>query len=191
MIVKSFQIGPADAKKIEQCNEEDIADTVFEVVKLRSSNKSTLTIKEVDEVLEKLCENHQQQFQQQQFQILLHKGSPQDQKWIVRIILKNMKLRIGVNKILANYDIHAPALFQKYNHLSKVCGFIENGESEEALKDVVKPFVPIRPMLSQKFTSKMNQIFTQFEFFQEVNILIITFTPANVNQLYFFSSFID
>lgn len=170
ILLNSLKIAGNDAKRIEQCNENDIGDVVYETVRVRSSRDSKLTIQQVDHVLNQLCENQKQQFQQTQFEYLFLNGSASDLKWIVNIVLKSMKIKVGVSKILKTYHPLAPQLFSKINHLSKICEIIENGEVEEALKDIVKPFIPIRSMLSQKFSANMNNIIAQFEFYQEIKL---------------------
>lgn len=75
-------------------------------------------------------------------------------------MLKRMKLNITDKKILDNYHPLASQLFERYNHLSKICEFVENGKAEQALTEV-KPFLPIRAMLSQKVTSETNKNFLE------------------------------
>ncbi len=69
-----------------------------------------------------------------------------------------MKLKIPDKLILDNYHPLANDLFERYQHLSKVCQFIENGKAEQALKEI-KPFLPVRAMLAQKLTSDSNKYF--------------------------------
>jgi len=170
MLINSLNVSGNDAKKIEQCNEDEIADTVYEVVKSRSSRESKLTIQQVDTLLNNLCENQKQQFQQNQFEYLFLNGSASDFKWIVKIILKKMKLKILVSKLLLNYHPLAPQLYNKFHHLSNVCDIIDSGRAEEEVKDKVEPFIAIRPMLSQKFSNDMNNMIGTNEFYQEIKL---------------------
>ncbi|KAL7043823.1 hypothetical protein ACKWTF_001674 [Chironomus riparius] len=163
-------IGSSDAKKVEHCNEDEIADAVYEVVKTRSSRTSTLNLQQIDALLNYLCENQKQQCQQNQFEYLFLNGSASDFKWIVKIILKKMKLKVLVSKLLLNYHPLAPQLYTKFHHLSQVCKIIDSGRAEEEIKDKVEPFIPIRPMLSQKFSNDMNNMIGTAEFYQEIKL---------------------
>lgn len=168
LLIKSFGISGNNAKAIEQCNEEDIADVVYGIVK--SSKKSELSIADVDDFLNELSNNQKSSEQKHQFDKLFLKSSPFCLKWIVKIVLKNMKLKISPGKILEKIHPYGGKLFSKYNHLSTVIDFIETGKASEALQDVIKPFVPIRAMLSQKFAKDMNGILERFELYQEVKM---------------------
>lgn len=170
LLINSLKISGSDAKRLEQCNENEISDVVYEIVKTRSSRESQLTVEQVDGALNRLCENQKQQFQQKEFEYLFLNGSASDLKWIVRIVLKSLRIKISINKILDSYHPLASALFKKFNQLSKVCEIIENGNAEESVKDIAKPFIPIRPMLSQKFSVDMNNMLGTSEFYQEIKL---------------------
>lgn len=152
--------------QLETCNDDSIAETVFDIVNSQSGSKhGTMTVAEVDNALNLMTED-----QAKQFQILYQKSSATDLKWLIKIMLKNMKLSISDKKILDNYHPLANALFERYNHLSKVCEFVETGVAERALKEV-KPFLPIRAMLSQKVTSDTNKNFLEkYVFFAETKL---------------------
>lgn len=167
LLIKCNNVSGSDRKRLEQCNEDEIAETVYEIAMARATKKeSELTIKQIDDALNIISEDHKQQFQQ--LESLIMKGSACCQKWLVKIILKNMKVKITPQKILENIHSLGGTLFSKYNHLSTVLEFIESGQAEEAVKDVVKPFTPIRSMLAQKFSNDMNKILNNFEMYQEV-----------------------
>lgn len=72
-----------------------------------------------------------------------------------------MKLKIPDKHILDNYHPLANSLFERYQHLSKVCEFVEQGLAEKALKEI-RPFLPIRAMLAQKVTSETNRNFLAY-----------------------------
>ncbi|XP_070497107.1 DNA ligase 4 [Chironomus tepperi] len=168
ILIKSIKINGPDARKIVQCNENELADKVYEVVSSRNSRSSKLTVHQVDTLLNNLCENQTQKYQQTQFEYLFLNGSATDFKWIVKIILKNMNLKININKFLTHYHPLALLLFEKFPHLSKVCEIIDNNNAEREARDKVEPFVPIRPMLSQKFSSDMNGMINTTAFYQEI-----------------------
>lgn len=72
-----------------------------------------------------------------------------DQKWIIRIILKKVKLGLGQQKILQLYHPRAKDFYDQYSHLSRVCKCIESGEQLRPAGSV-EPLQPVRPMLCEK-----------------------------------------
>lgn len=80
---------------------------------------------------------------------LLTTTSAEEQKWLIRILLKDVKLGIGHKKILTTFHPDAEVLYDVSNNLMKVC---------QKLKDVnvrlhevdVELFSPFRPMLSEE-----------------------------------------
>ncbi|KAG5672315.1 hypothetical protein PVAND_002449 [Polypedilum vanderplanki] len=168
LLIKTLAVTGDNAKKIEECNEDDIGEKVCEII---GSNKiSKLSIADVDDALNQISNNQKINEQKLQLEKLYLKGSGKCLKWIVKIILKNMKLKISPAKILEKVHPLGGKLFTKYNHLSTVIEFIEKGQAIEAMKDVIKPFTPIRAMLSQKFSIDMNKMLEKFELYQEIKM---------------------
>lgn len=156
ILIKILQLvkGTQDYIKIETCNEDVLAESVYEVIKSRSSTKcGNLSIADIDRALSQIVDQADNQFT-----VLYQKCSAVNLKWLVKIILKNMKLKIPDKMILDCYHPFANALFERYHHLSKVCEYIESGEAERAVKEI-KPFLPVRAMLAQKLTSDINKHF--------------------------------
>lgn len=162
VLQKTLQLQPGtkDFHKIETSNDDFLAETVYEVINSRSGSKEgSLSISEVDNSLNLISGD-----QLKQLTILSQKSSAVDMKWLVKILLKRMNLMVSDKKILDNYHSLANGLFERYNHLSKVCEFVEAGNAEQALNEI-KPFLPIRAMLSQKVTSDSNKNFLEKEDF--------------------------
>ncbi|KAG5677679.1 hypothetical protein PVAND_007416 [Polypedilum vanderplanki] len=168
LLIKILAVTGDNAIKIEKCNESDIADIVFDIIS--SKRKSKLSIADVDDALNEISINQKVSEQKYQLEKLYLNGSAKCLKWIIKIILKNMKLKISSAKILEKVHPLGGKLFLKYNHLSTVIEFIEKGQAIEAMKDVIKPFTPIRSMLSQRFTKDMNSIIENLELYKEIKM---------------------
>lgn len=160
----------SDAVKISQCCEEDLPNTISEVMKSRTSSTGTLSIHEVDMSLNYLCDNQKQVLQENELKRIILRSNAVDQKWFCKIILKRMNLQLGITKILKFYHPKGHELFLKYNHLTKVVELIESGQAESAMLEITKVFEPIRSMLCQKFTPSLNKDFLQKEMYQETKM---------------------
>ncbi|XP_050080411.1 DNA ligase 4-like [Anopheles maculipalpis] len=86
---------------------------------------------------------------------LIERGSPLDQRWLVRIVLKKMQLGVSNRHILRLYHPDAPTLYDGSSDLKQLVGLIETKESG-AIKTFGDDGGPvllthfIRPMLCQR-----------------------------------------
>ncbi|XP_031347171.1 DNA ligase 4 isoform X2 [Photinus pyralis] len=80
---------------------------------------------------------------------LFRKTNADEQKWLIRIILKDLKLGMGQDRILKLYHPDAVDLFTVNNSLSIVCDTLSDLTAR--LHEIeVSVFSPFRPMLSQR-----------------------------------------
>lgn len=93
-----------------------------------------------------------------------------DQKWIIRIILKDMYLGISPGKILSTYHVSARDFQNQYSSLLRVCQAVENGEVYED-NGTVELFRRCNPMLCMRGTiSNLQNMMTQKEFYLETKM---------------------
>lgn len=93
-----------------------------------------------------------------------------DQKWIIRIILKEMNLVIGHVKILSTYHASAKDFLSKYSSLSRVCQAVENGEVHEE-HGSIELFRWSSPMLCFRGAiGNLHNLTTQKEFYLETKM---------------------
>lgn len=93
-----------------------------------------------------------------------------DQKWIIRIILKDLNLGIGKVRILSSYHPSARNFFDQYSNLSRVCECVESGKVFE-LRGSVEPLQPCHPMLCFRGTiGKLTQLLASKEFYLETKM---------------------
>lgn len=75
-----------------------------------------------------------------------------EQKWIVRIILKDLKAGLGYEPILRAYHPDALELFNATSDLRSVFEELQNQEdmTREGGAQLFRMFFPIKPMLAAK-----------------------------------------
>lgn len=56
-----------------------------------------------------------------ELEIMLQRMSAKEQKWLIRIVLKDMKLRMGHSRVLGIFHPDAKELYDVSNSLVKVC----------------------------------------------------------------------
>lgn len=80
---------------------------------------------------------------------LLRATSAEEQKWIIRILLRDMKFGIGHAGILNAFHPDARDMYDATNNLLKICDKL-NDLSVRLHEVEIELFSPIRPMLSEE-----------------------------------------
>lgn len=94
-----------------------------------------------------------------------------DQKWLVRIILKDMNLGVKPGTILTIFNPSAKEFLNQYSSLSRVCQAIEKGEVFEDGGSVVELFRRCNPMLCQRGTiEKLQSLLNHKEYYLETKM---------------------
>lgn len=88
--------------------------------------------------------------------------SAEEIKWIIRIILKDLKINIKIDTVLNSFHTDAHDYFNLTNSLLETCKKFE--DPSVSLDDDIKVFFPIRPMLAGKkkinyFNETQNKIY--------------------------------
>ncbi|XP_055298259.1 DNA ligase 4 [Sitodiplosis mosellana] len=179
LFVKALAINAKSdtAKKLTnlQGRDTDYGDIVFEVMKSRSPENGTLTVYEVNEYLDLIADHFEQNEQRKidnEIARMLLKMSALDRKWLTRILLKKLKLGLGKQYILQTYHQHAPELFNKSSHLSRVCELLESNLPIDAIrKRIIELFKPIRSMLCERgYISNINGMLSKHAYYLETKM---------------------
>ncbi|XP_055635949.1 DNA ligase 4 [Toxorhynchites rutilus septentrionalis] len=140
----------------------DFADRIFTLMRGRCAAECKLTVWDVNQRLDAMAEHYKNAQRARILDELIRMvgGLTQlDQKWLIRIILKNLRLGMSQQKLLGLYHPRASALFDRYSYLSKVCEAVESdkisAEEDEIDSGAVKVFHPIKPMLCQRVDLKL------------------------------------
>ncbi|XP_062701194.1 DNA ligase 4-like [Aedes albopictus] len=144
-------------------NSGDFADRIFTLMRGRCPKECDMTVWDVNERLDAMGQHYQngRRAKTQDELIRMVQGMTQlDQKWLIRIILKNLRMGMSQTKLLGLYHPKAGALFDRLSHLSKVCDAVESGEGLEEIGEpgsgmAVRLFNPVKPMLCQRVDLKL------------------------------------
>lgn len=93
-----------------------------------------------------------------------------DRKWLTRIMLKKLSLRLGQARILQMYHKDAETTFNRCGSLSRMCEIIDSGEPIESA-DIITPFRVVWPMLCERMTPEnIQRIITDNDYYLETKM---------------------
>lgn len=128
----------------------DFALTAYFVLKKRCTSQGNLSIKEVNDFLDSVAINNASKQKDQVKKSLLHlitQSSALEQKWLIRMILKDMKLGISKETILQVFHPDATELYNVTTDLNKVC--LQLHDPSVSLSEVsIDLFSAFKPMLA-------------------------------------------
>ncbi|KDR80522.1 hypothetical protein GALMADRAFT_240825 [Galerina marginata CBS 339.88] len=151
----------------------DFPTVLYEVVSKRSSVvEGTLSIDELNEILDELSKNMgKQDVQSKILQRIYNRTTPEEQRWIVRIILKDMVISVKETTVFSVFHPDAQDLYNTCSDLKKVAyelwdpSFRLNAEDK-----TVQLFHAFAPMLCKRPTKKIEDTVREMggsEFFIE------------------------
>lgn len=131
----------------------DFAEIVYSVIrKYIASYTSKLTINELNHYLDDITNRKSDRETEQILMKIFKNSSPEDAKWIIRIILKDLKLGIDANNILKCFHKDAVDFYLSNTNLKKVCETLTSPDIK--LHEIeIKVFDAFRPMLSKRIDS--------------------------------------
>ncbi|XP_013197166.2 DNA ligase 4 isoform X1 [Amyelois transitella] len=160
LLVKVLAIKDSlDAQKLQNyksaatTNAPDFAEVAYIVLKKRFGEKpGYLDVGKVNALLDKIATaevGNKGPVLDEAFKFALNKMSPAQFKWFLRIILKDMKLTMGTNRILAAFHPDAPTYNKECNNLFKVCEMFDEGNTRP-VEMGVQLFCPVCPMRCER-----------------------------------------
>ncbi|KAG5891388.1 hypothetical protein JTB14_020116 [Gonioctena quinquepunctata] len=128
----------------------DFGEVVYSVIrKYLSNTKTTLSIKEVNQSLDELTKRKTESEAEEIMMKLFKTASPEHIRWIIRIILKNLRLGVGSNTILNCYHRDGASFYASNSNLRKVCEVL--ADQNIGLHELdIEMFEAFRPMLSKR-----------------------------------------
>ncbi|KAJ4924127.1 hypothetical protein JOQ06_000367 [Pogonophryne albipinna] len=128
----------------------DFAGMAYFVLKKRCTSQGNLSIREVNDFLDSVAINNASKQKDLVKKSLLHiitQSSALEQKWLIRMILKDMKLGISKETVLQVFHPDASELYNVNTDLNKVCQQLHNPSM--SLSDVsIGLFSAFKPMLA-------------------------------------------
>lgn len=143
-----------DAKKLTKYSSttgssaSDFAEVAYWVLKSRLRDGGKLTVEEVDAHLDKIAIANKTASEAVLTEILL-KMSADEQKWFIRILLKNLRLGLSESSILKAIHPDAKELYDLCNSLRRVCEKLQDPSKRLHEMDITL-FLPCSPMLSER-----------------------------------------
>ncbi|XP_071447729.1 DNA ligase 4 isoform X2 [Hetaerina americana] len=131
----------------------DFAEVAYWVLKNRCPKSSrNISISDVNRHLDNLANhhaNHEPRLIDQELMEMIRTMSALEQKWVIRIILKTIKLHLGTTSIFNTFHPDARGLFDVRNDLEKVCTTLMD-PSVKLYELEVELFSHVTPMLSDR-----------------------------------------
>lgn len=130
----------------------EFADVLYNVIRRRCSGASTLTLSDVNAALDRLSDmngKNKREDIKSLLKFLIAQMSAVEQKWLVRIILKKVKLGVDQNTILRKFHPQAKELNDATNDLEKVCSSLADPNLRPSQAEI-SLFTPCRPMLADR-----------------------------------------
>ncbi|RXG69916.1 DNA ligase 4 [Armadillidium vulgare] len=130
----------------------DFADIAYYVLKNRCPDKGELTLADVDSNLGVIAESNaakNQDVVENSLRQMICKMTASEQKWLIRVLLKDMHLGIGQNTIFNCWHPDAKDFYDVNNSLSKVCTTLRD-PSVRLHEIEISLFSAFRPMLADR-----------------------------------------
>ncbi|KAL1006226.1 hypothetical protein UPYG_G00069490 [Umbra pygmaea] len=128
----------------------DFALMAYFVLKKRCTNQGNLTIKDVNDFLNSVAINNaskQKDLVKKSLLDLITKSTALEQKWLIRMILKDMKLGVSKETVLQVFHADAAELYNVTTDLNKVCQQLH--DPSVSLSEVsISLFSAFKPMLA-------------------------------------------
>ncbi|TDL23778.1 DNA ligase 4 [Rickenella mellea] len=138
----------------------DFPTVLYEVISKRSSViDGTLTVDDVNNILDDICKDMgKQEIQSKLLQRVYNKATPEDQRWIARIILKDMNIMVKETTVFSVFHPDAHDLFNTCSDLKKVAH--ELWDPSRKLNDddkSIQLFRAFAPMLCKRPAPKIEE----------------------------------
>ena len=143
---------------------KDFADVCYDILRTRcSSSISSSTIAEINLFLDNLSKTYtsskKSESTEKILQPILMNLSALEQKWLIRVILRDVKLTgMSEKAVLSTYHPDAKELYDVSNDLAKVCATLNNPLNRSSGIEI-SLFNPFRPMLADRLS--ISKIFTK------------------------------
>ncbi|XP_059173254.1 DNA ligase 4-like [Physella acuta] len=140
------------APKTARADAGDFASVAYLVLKSRCPDKGSLTIEEVNQDLDAIAMGNaskDKNIVRKRILHLLTSLSPTEIKWLIRMIMKELKIGLSQASVLSVYHPDGEELFNVNNSLEKVCRLLRDPKTR-AYEIGIEVFSPFTPMLGER-----------------------------------------
>ncbi len=121
-------------------------------IKNRVSTTSKMTINDVNDFLDQLSQASETDEKSKCLTKLIKNSSLLEQKWIVQIMLKDLKIGVGHESLLKLFHPKSLDVYNSTSSLLEVCSFIQNPSNPKFAENFYRVNLPIKPMLASRMT---------------------------------------
>ena len=100
---------------------------------------------------------------------IIKECTSEEQRWIISIILKDLKIGLSYESFFKNFDIRAVDIYNSTSSLISVCEYLSDPKNDKYSQTFYQVFSPIKPMLVARMT--LDNIIKTF---QGVNSIVET-----------------
>ncbi|XP_035443285.2 DNA ligase 4 [Spodoptera frugiperda] len=144
-------------RSVDNTQDSDFPGVAYFVFKSRMKPKSEdITVGDINAMLDTIAAAEvgmKASVLDETFSQVMNKVTADQMKWFLRLILKELKLEMGSNRILALFHPDAPEYYETCSLLSKVCEELGEGDSRP-LELGIELYHAISPMLSERLDVK-------------------------------------
>ncbi|XP_073251496.1 DNA ligase 4-like [Porites lutea] len=160
-------------KNARQDSVADFASVAYFVLKNRCPERGSLRIDQVNKYLDQVAQSnveHKREDVKKVLQLLLRNTSALEQKWLIRIIFKELKTGLSENSVFKVYHPDAVELYSVCNSLSKVCSDLQDPSVRMNEVEMIL-FSPFRPMLAERAAiEEVDKLMNNQSFYIETKI---------------------
>ncbi|KAG8859696.1 DNA ligase (ATP) [Tulasnella sp. 330] len=130
----------------------DFPSVVFDVVNARSTvTEGTMSVDDINDVLDEISRAGKEAEYIKLFTRITEGCTPNQQRWLVRIILKDLSISVKESTVLAVFHPDAMEMFNTSSDLKRVCWLLpnQNQRASDAEKQV-QLFQAFQPMLCKR-----------------------------------------
>ena len=147
----------------------DYVELLKYIILKRVTNSSTIKINTINEYLTSLSKTRDKD---QRFSIMskiIKDCTAEEQKWIISIILKDLKIGLSQESFFKYFDPRAVDIYNSTSSLISVCEYLSDPKSQKYSQTFYQIFSPIKPMLVARMT--LDNIIKTF---QGIKVLVET-----------------
>jgi len=111
-----------------------------------------MTINDVNDFLDELFLAPETNDKTNSLTKLIKNSSLLEQKWIISIILKDMKIGVGHETIFKLFHPKSIDVYNSTSSLLEVCNFIQNPQDPKFSENFYRVNLPVKPMLASRLT---------------------------------------
>ena len=147
----------------------DYVGLVKYIINNRVTNNSTIKINTLNEYLTSLSRTRDKDERTKIMSKIIKECTSEEQKWIISIILKDLKIGLSYESFFKNFDLRAVDIYNSTSSLISVCEYLSDPKNDKYSQTFYQVFSPIKPMLVARMT--LDNIIKTF---QGVNALVET-----------------